>query len=166
MFSPLHIQDLIQDSNNIRHLTKTLGFTVDEPIYFSGSDIWIKWVFCELKIVGDLRKKCQALIKLQAYKPWCHFSIHNLLRGDERNYGRPCQHPNVKSNVSCKANTIKDPNGDPYVHQSQSFNTQASSTKLSQRKKSQCKRWKRKERCSTSVKHKYSYAHKSMAKAT
>ncbi len=69
MFSPLHIWDLMQDSNNIRHPTKTPKFTIDEPIYFSGSGVWTKWVFCELKIVGDLRKKCPALIKLQAYKP-------------------------------------------------------------------------------------------------
>lgn len=69
MFSPLHIRDLMQDSNNIGHPTKTLGFIVDEPIYFSGSGLWTKWVFCELKIAGDLKEKCQSLIKLQAYKP-------------------------------------------------------------------------------------------------
>jgi hypothetical protein len=33
-----------------------------------------------LNIIGDLRKKCHALIKLQAYKPQCHFSIHNLFK--------------------------------------------------------------------------------------
>ncbi len=55
--------------NNIFHPTRTFEFIVDEPIYFSGSGIRTKRVFCELKIVGDLSKKCQALIKLQAYKP-------------------------------------------------------------------------------------------------
>ncbi len=66
MFSPLHIQDLMQDSNNICHPTRIPRFTVDEPIYFSGSGIKTKRVFCVLKIVGDLKKKCHALIKLQA----------------------------------------------------------------------------------------------------
>jgi hypothetical protein len=42
MFSPLHIQDLMQDLNNICHPTKTPGFTVDELIYFNGSGIKTK----------------------------------------------------------------------------------------------------------------------------
>ncbi len=70
----------MQNSNNICHPTRILGFTIDEPIYFSGSGVRTKQVFCELNIIGDLRKKCHALIKLQAYKPQCHFSIHNLFK--------------------------------------------------------------------------------------
>jgi len=34
----------------------------------------------ELRIVGDLRKKFQALIKLQARKPQCCFNIYNFFQ--------------------------------------------------------------------------------------
>ncbi len=43
MFTPLYIQNLMQDANNIRHPIRTPELTIDD---ISGSGISIKQVFC------------------------------------------------------------------------------------------------------------------------